>query len=151
MARPDPPAPDSDDYQVWKTQLAIPYTDGYLEATYGDLIQTFELGDLGDTCEAKTISSSIGGTTRYNKIGGAGTPVKAFTRTFQSFPRKNSSNAAGGEAYTFHTDIGSYTVRVGGDVQSLAKWLCSMESKVYGTLRVQTGSGAWYGPYSASV
>ena len=151
MARPDPPAVDSDEYKVWKTQLAIPYTDGYVEATYGDLIQTFDLGDMGDTCEAKTISSSVKEQTRYNKIGGTGKTILPFTRTFQSFPRKNSSNAAGGALYTFHTDIGTYSARVGGDVQAMAKWLCSMESKVYGTLRVQTGSGAWYGPYSATV
>ena len=151
MARPDPPAVDSDEYKVWKTQLAIPYTDGYVEATYGDLIQTFDLGDMGDTCEAKTISSSVKEQTRYNKIGGTGKTILPFTRTFQSFPRKNSSNAAGGALYTFHTDIGTYSARVGGDVQAMAKWLCSMESKVYGTLRVQTGAGAWYGPYSATV
>ena len=151
MARPDPPSVDTVEYDNWKTQLAVPYDGGYVEATYGNLVQTFDLAGQVSSCEAKSISSSVSGYSRTNTIGGTPKTISGYTRNFQSFPRKNSSNAAGGELYTMHTDIGTYTARVGGDVQDFAKWLCSMEEKVYGTLRVQTGHGAWYGPYSATT
>ena len=147
--RPNPPAVTEAEYQAWSRRGTVNYDGGYIEATYGDLIQTWTLGDT-DACAGVARAVVRTSTTRTNTIGGASTPVAGANYVYTAYPKRNSSLAAGGELYTIHTDIGSYTARVGGDIQTFVAYVCNNLNQLYGPISFQSSAGAWYGPFTTS-
>lgn len=147
--RPNPPAVTDAEYQAWSRRGTVNYDGGYIEATYGDLIQTWSLAE-SDACAGQARAVVRTSTTRTNTIGGASTPVAGANYVYTAYPKRNSSLAAGGDLFTVHTDIGSYTARVGGDVQTLIAYVCSNTNQLYAPISIQSSSGAWYGPFSPS-
>lgn len=150
LSRPAPPAVDSDEYKQWSKNLTITYEGGYIEATYGNLAQTLAVGPLAGSCQDVPVAVVRKSHPRVNRIGEAPIQIAEARFTYNKYPRRNSGNAAGGAAYTIHTDIGSYTARIGGDVQTFMAWACARSAQFFGPTSVQTGSGAWYGPISSS-
>ena len=147
--RPNPPAVTDAEYQAWSRRGTVNYDGGYIEATYGDLIQTWSLAE-SDACTGQSRAVVRTSTTRTNTIGGASTPVAGANYVYTAYPKRNSSLAAGGDLFTVHTDIGSYTARVGGDIQTLIAYVCSNTNQLYAPISIQSSSGAWYGPFSPS-
>jgi hypothetical protein len=147
--RPNPPAVTDAEYQAWSRQGTINYPGGYIEATYGDLIQTWSLAAT-DACAGQQRAVVRTSTTRVNTIGGVATPVAGANYVYTAYPKRNNSLAAGGELYTIHTDIGSYTARVGGDIQTFVAYLCDNLNQLYAPISFQSSHGAWYGPYTPS-
>ena len=150
LSRPEPPAVDSDEYKQWSKNLTIAYEGGYIEATYGNLAQTLAVGPLAGTCQDSPVAVVRKQHPRVNRIGEAAVQIAEARFTYNKYPKRNSGNAAGGAAYTIHTDIGSYTARIGGDVQTFMAWACARSSQFYSATSVQTGSGAWYGPITSA-
>ena len=146
--RPAVPDTDSDEDMMWRKEAAITYDGGYISATYGNLAQTFNLGQSLAACTSKTINRKAYTADRTNTIGGDSKKVTVGAGTYRKYNRKNGSLAAGGEPFTFVTDIGEYTARVGGDVQDCIKWICDNRSQMFGTLTVYSGRGAQYGPFA---
>ena len=147
--RPNPPSVTDAEYQAWSRRATVNYDGGYIEATYGDLIQTWSLGETS-ACAGQTVSVTRGQSSRTNTIGGATTTVAAVNYEYQAYPKRNSSLAAGGALFTIHTDIGSYTARVGGDVQTLIGYVCTITNQLYSAISIQSSNGSWYGPFAPS-
>ena len=145
--RPSPPDPNTDEDKMWRKEAAITYEGGYIVATYGNLAQTWNLGNTSAACSSVDVTRRSYTVQRTNTIGGATTSVSFPATTYRRYPRVNASVAAGGEEFTFVTDIGEYTARVGGDVQTVVDWICSNRSALYGTLSIFTNRGAQYGPF----
>ena len=148
--RPNPPAVDTDEYKRWAESLTIPYDGGYIEAAYGNLVQTIDVASLSQECQDKPVAITRKAHTRVNRIGDAPTPVAAASYVQNVYPKRNSSNAAGGDLYTVVTDRGSFTARVGGDVQDLMKWACAEKAGFYAPTVFATSNGAKYGPISST-
>jgi len=149
--RPNPPAVDSDEYKRWSEQLTVAYDGGYIEAAYGNLIQTLRFATIDAACADKPVAVVRKQHSRVNRIGDPATQIAEARFTYNKYPKRNSSLAAGGAAYTIHTDVGSYTARIGGDVQTFMAWACERKNEFYSDTSIQTGSGAWYGPISAAT
>ena len=147
--RPNPPAVTSPEYQAWSRVATLNYDGGYIEATYGDLIQTWSLGST-DACAGQARAVVRAASTRTNTIGMGSTPVAGANYVYTAYPKRNSSLAAGGDLFTIHTTIGSYTARVGGDVQGLIAYVCNKTNQLYDSISIQSSSGAWYGPFVPS-
>lgn len=144
--RPTPPSETSDEYLVWSKRATLNFQGGYIEAAYGDLIQTWSLGDSG-ACTGKEKDVDRAASSRTNTIGGFSTPVAASSYKYTIYPKRNSSLAAGGELFTIHTAVGSYTANVGGDVQTMIAYICTKTNQLYDPIQIQSSSGAWYGPF----
>ena len=145
--RPAVPETDSDEDMVWRKESAITFDGGYISATYGNLVQTWNLGQSLSTCSGVDVQRSAYTAKRANKIGDPKVDVSVPSSTYKRFPRKNGSLAAGGLPYTFVTDIGTYTARIGGDVETCVQWICDNRNTMYGTLTIYTNRGAQYGPF----
>lgn len=148
IGRPPIPGTETQEYVTWSQNWTINYDGGYIQSAYGNLAQTWDLGLVQESCTDLPVAVVRKAHNRVNSIGMDPTPVKEARFTYNKFPRRNSSLSAGGDAYTIHTDIGSYTARIGGDVQDFMKWACSNANITYGTTSIQTSHGAWYGPIS---
>ena len=149
--RPDVPQKESpEDYQ-WRKESAITYQGGYISATYGNLAQTFDMGKGLGVCSSVEVNRKAYTTSRTNKIGGDSKTVNVPSSTFKRFPRKNGGPAEGGGVYTFQTDVGNYTARVGGDVETAIQWICDNTDNMFGTLTVWTDRGAQYGPFARTT
>lgn len=144
--RPNPPSETSTDYKAWSKTATLNYNGGYIEAAYGDLIQTWSLGD-SSACSGQVRLVQRVTTNRVNTIGGDSTPVRAAIYSYTAYPKRNSSLAAGGDLYTIHTSVGTYTARVGGDVQAMIGYVCTKLNQLYDPISIQSSSGAWYGPF----
>ena len=147
--RPNPPAVTDPEYQAWSRRATVNYDGGYIKATYGDLIQTWSLGET-DACAGVATAVVRSASTRTNTIGGATTSVAGSNYVYTAYPKRNSSLAAGGDLFTIHTDIGTYTARVGGDVQTLIAYVCTNTNQLYSAISIQSSAGAWYGPFAPS-
>lgn len=149
--RPAPPAVDSDEYKQWTKDLTIAYDGGYIEAAYGNLVQTLRFATIDGACADTPVAVVRKQHPRVNRIGEAAVQIAEARFTYNKYPRRNSAGAAGGALYTIHTDIGSYTARIGGDVQTFMAWACERKNEFYSATSIQTGSGAWYGPISSAT
>ena len=145
--RPDPPAAGSEQEDRWAKDATIAFEGGYIKSAYGNLIQTWNLASVLSTCASTDVERAGYTASRTNTIGGSSKSVTVSASTYKKYNRRNGSLAAGGDAYTFVTDVGTYTARCSGDVQTVIKWICDNKDKQYGTLEVFTGRGAAYGPF----
>ena len=144
--RPEPPAVDTEAYDRWKQSATINFSGGYVEATYGNLIQTFE--DVASSGATGTRAVSRKKHDRVNTIGGAVTEVKATTYTQAVIPRRNSSGAAGGQPITIITPVGSYTARLGGNIEDFVAFIDDpAEVMVIDNMSFASERGAVYGPF----
>lgn len=151
LGRPPLPGTETAEYVTWAQQWTIAYDGGYIQSAFGNLAQTWDIAQISEACSEVPVAVIRKAHSRENSIGMGGTPVKEARFTYNKYPRRNSSSAAGGEPYTIHTDIGSYTARIGGDVQDFMKWACSKASITFGPTSIQTSHGAWYGPISSET
>lgn len=148
--RPNVPAADSAEYERWKRDATIAYPGGYLKATYGDLIQTFTMSGT-DACTATPVTVSRKAHSRVNTIGGDATPIDQKTFTYNRYPKRNGGQAAGGAVVTITTAVGSYTARLGGDIQTFHDWMCTNGiSQLYDPIEFTSDRGAHYGPYGST-
>ena len=146
--RPEVPAVGTDDYNRWKKESTITFDGGYIRATYGNLIQTFAMTG-SDACSAKAITYQRKAHQRTNTIGGDTREIEAVGVQFNKYPRRNSSGAAAGDLITITTSVGSYTARLGGDIQHFVEFLCSNSGKgqLYDPITFTSGRTAFYGPF----
>lgn len=151
LGRPPVPGTETQEYITWGQQWTIAYDNGYIQSAFGNLAQTWDIAQISEACSEVPVAVIRKSHTRVNSIGMDPTPVAGSTFTYNKYPRRNSSSAAGGDRYTIHTDIGSYTARIGGDVQDFMKWACSKKDIAFGPTSVQTSHGAWYGPISSET
>ena len=149
--RPNVPDTDTDEDKMWRKESAITFDGGYISATYGNLVQTFNLGQSLAACAGVYVDRNGYTADRTNKIGGTSKKVTVPASTYKRFPRKNGSLAAGGKPFTFVTDIGSYTARIGGDVETCVQWICDNRNSMYGTLTIYSDRGAQYGPFAQTT
>ena len=144
--RPTPPSVGTEEYDRWKRSATINFSGGYIEAAYGNLIQTF--ADLTSTGSTGTRSVTRKSHPRVNTIGGTPTQVAETTYTQSIIPRRNSSGAAGGQPITVNTPVGSYTARLGGNIEDFVAWVGdSIYVKVIDTMTFASERGATYGPF----
>jgi len=150
--RPDVPSVGTDDYNRWKKESTLNFPGGYITATYGNLIQTFAMTGTG-ACDGVQSSVSRRSHTRTNVIGGDSKTIGATSFTVTKYPKRNSTGAAAGQAITISTAVGSYSARLGGDIQDFAGWLCSDggKSQIYDTVNFTSGHGAHYGPFGPAA
>ena len=146
--RPDPPAINTPEYVIWSRDQSISFTGGTVTAAYGNLIQTFNLPGIADTCATTSKSVSVSGHTRTNTIGGASTVVAGYQYTRTQFNKKNSSLGAAGEPIIIRTDIGQYQARLTGSMTAFADWICKNTGLLYSEVTVYSPSGAAYGPFT---
>ena len=149
--RPTIPDAGSDEEKRWSKMSTITYDGGYIRSQYGNFVQTWNVAGQNLTCSSATqVTRSAYTASRTNKIGGASTSVSVPSSTYTKYARKNGSGAAGGDPFYFQTDIGGYSVRVGGDIQTLISYICANTNTQFGTLTTFSNRGAIYGPFSAS-
>ena len=150
--RPEVPSVGTDDYNRWKKESTLTFTGGYLTASYGNLIQTFAMTG-GDACSAKEITYTRKKHTRTNTIGGDSKDIESVAVKFNKYPRRNSSGAAAGDLITVTTSVGSYTARLGGDIQAFIAFLCSDSGKgqLYDPIEFTSGRTAFYGPFGPAA
>ena len=151
VSRPSPPEVDSDEDKMWRKESAITFDGGYISATYGNLTQTWNLGGSLGGCASVDVERAGYTANRANKIGGDVKKVTVSAGTYKRFPRKNGSLAAGGQPFTFVTDIGVFTARVGGDVETCIQWICDNRTNLFGTLTIYSDRGAQYGPFGTTT
>ena len=151
VERPTPPDFDSDEDKMWRKERTLTYTDGYVVALYGNLIQTFNLGQLTSACLSTNVPRKAYNVNRVNKIGEASTPVSYPSATYKRFNRRNASLASAGGIYTFITDIGLYEARVAGDIQHLIDFVCTNRASLYGPLTILSERSAEYGPFNTVI
>ena len=149
--RPDVPDAGSDLEDRWAKESTIAFEGGYIKSAYGNLVQTWNLEGLNTICDAIEVDRKGYTVNRELTIGMGSKQVTYAPTTYKRFPRRNGSSAAGGEAMTFVTDIGEYTARVSGDVQTVIQWICDNTDKQFGTLEIYTNRGAFYGPFGLSL
>ena len=149
--RPEIPAAGTDVEDRWAKEATIAFDGGYIKSAYGNLAQTWNLKGLVDVCNSKDINRTSYSVSRTLTIGGGSKTVSYPAKVYKKFPRRNGSLAAAGDSYTFVTDVGTYTARVSGDVQTAIKWICDNVDKQFGTLEVFTGRGAVYGPFGQDI
>ena len=145
--RPNPPEIGSDIDQLWRKERAISYSGGYISASYGNLVQTFSMGDGDIACDSTEVTTTVKSHPRVLTIGGTATTIAQFSKNYKVFPGKTSSNAAGGESIRIVTDIGEYEARMGGDVQTMVQYLCDNKGSMYGPVYVYSARGKEYGPF----
>lgn len=146
--RPNPPVAGTDEYERWKRTSTLNFPGGYVEATYGNLIQTFSMAGT-EACTGTSVSVSRSAHTRTNTIGGASIPIAQNTFTYNKYPKRNSGGAAGGDVITITTSVGSYDARLGGDIQTFVGWLCGNgTSQLYDAIEFTSPRGAHYGPFA---
>lgn len=146
--RPNPPSVGTDEYERWKRSATINYEGGYLEAAYGNLVQTF--ADFSTAGVIGTRQVSVKEQQRVNTIGGASKTILPFTYTSKVIPRRNSSGAAGGLPITIVTPVGSYTARLGGNIEDLVTFLSdATKIEVIDSMSFASTRGAVYGPFLA--
>ena len=149
--RPDVPDAGTELEDRWAKESTIAFEGGYIKSAYGNLVQTWNLEGLTTTCDAITVDRAGYTVNRELTIGMGGKQVTYAPASYKRFPRRNGGGAAGGEAMTFVTDVGEYTARVAGDVQTLIQWVCDNKDKQFGTLEIYTNRGAFYGPFGLSL
>ena len=149
--RPTVPDAGTELEDRWAKESTIAYEGGYIKSAYGNLVQTWNLESLTTTCSAISVDRKSYSVNRTLTIGGPSATVNYAAKSYNRYPRRNGGGAAGGEAMTFVTDIGQYTARVSGDVQTLIKWVCDNKDKQFGTLEIYTNRGAFYGPFGLSL
>ena len=148
LTRPTPPAASTDEYTRWKKESTLNFPGGYLTATYGNLIQTFTMSGT-DACSGTQVDSTRKAHSRTNTIGGASISVAQAQYSYTKYPKRNGGNAAGGQPITVVTSVGSYTARLGGDIQDLVGWLCGNgTAQLYDAIEFVSPNGAHYGPFS---
>ena len=151
VQRPEPPTPGSSDDQRWRKEQAISWDGGSITATWGNLVQTWNLDTLNYICqEAKDVTVTVKAHTRVNTIGGNSTNVSGTTYTKKVYPKKNSSSGAAGEIVRIVTDVGEYTARLTGPMELFAKFACANVSSQFGSITIYSPRGASYGPISAA-
>ena len=149
--RPTPPAAGTEEEDRWARQSTIAFEGGYIKSAYGNLVQTWNVPGINAACDAVDVNRAGYSVERELTIGMGSKTVSYPASTYKRFPRRNGSSAAGGEAWTFVTDIGKYTARVTGDVETVVQWICDNQSIQFGTLEIYTGRGAFYGTFGQSV
>ena len=146
--RPSVPEAGTDEYDRWKRSSTMNFPGGYVESSYGNLIQTFAMTNT-DSCSGEQVNVSRTSHQRVNTIGGESKTIGAKTFTYTKYPKRNSGGAAGGEVITITTSVGSYTARLGGDIQSFVSWLCGNgTSQLYDSIEFTSPRGAHYGPFA---
>ena len=150
--RPEVPAVNTDDYNRWKKESTLNFSGGYLTSAYGNLVQTFGMTGSG-ACSGVEQSISRRAHTRTNVIGGDAQNIGATSFTVTKYPKRNSTGAATGELITVTTSVGSYTARLGGDIQSFVAFLCSDNGsgQLYDPIEFTSGRNAHYGPFGPST
>lgn len=147
VERPTPPTPGTEEYARWRKEGTINFSGGYLEATYGNLAQTFAMTNT-DACDFTTVNVNVRSHQRVNTIGEGARTIGGHSYTKRSFPGRNSSLAAGGQPITIITDIGSYTARLGGKIEDFAAWLCGDGAgQLMGSISFMSSRGRNYGPF----
>lgn len=149
--RPTPPAAGSAEEDRWARDSTIAFPGGYIKSAYGNLVQTWNISAGLAACSSVDVNRSAYSVSRTNTIGGASKTVNYSATTYKRFPGRNGSSAAGSEVWTFVTDLGSYTARVGGDVQTVVQYMCDQQNQQFGTLEVYSSRGKHYGPFSATT
>ena len=147
-SRPEVPTVGTDDYNRWRKESTLNFPGGYITATYGNLVQTFGM-TATDSCTATEVSYTRKQHTRTNKIGGDSKTIDSVAVKFNKYPKRNSSGAAAGEPITVTTSVGSYTARLGGDIQTFVAYLCSDSGRgqLYDPIEFASSRGAHYGPF----
>lgn len=149
--RPTPPNPGTDEYTRWSRESTLNFPGGYLKASYGNLIQTFAMTGT-DACSGTDVTVSRKSHSRTYTIGGAAQTISQANFTYKKFPKRNGGGAAGGDPITVTTAVGSYTARLGGDIQDLVSYLCgSGQSQMYDSVEFTSRNGAHYGPFGPST
>ena len=145
---PTPPQAGTDEYTRWTKESTLNFPGGYITATYGNLIQTFSMTGT-DACDGTTVSVTRKAHDRVNTIGGSSTPIAQKNFSYKKYPKRNGGSAAGGELITITTSVGSYTARLGGDIQDLVGWLCGNGTgQLYSSIDITSPNGAHYGPFA---
>lgn len=146
-----PDAGTVEDFQ-WRRELTLPYANGSITATRGNLEQTLYIrGATVSYCGAPSQVITRTGSQRTNTIGGATTLVKGSTFTLKKFPSAPRGQAAGGQPVTIITGVGSYTARVSGSLQALVNYFCAYESAIFDWVQIVSEHGTVYGPIGPSV
>jgi len=148
VTRPNPPAINTDEYTRWSKERAISFDGGTLTATYGNLIQTFSLDEIGFSCNPPTKSVTVPATTVTRVIGGASTQRASYQYTKKQFNKKNSSLAAAGQPVRIITAVGEYTARLTGSMEALATFMCANGAALYDAVYIYSPRGAEYGPFT---
>ena len=146
--RPEVPQAGTDEYDRWKRISTLNFPGGYVEAAYGNLIQTFTMGGT-DACSGTDVSVSRRTHPRVTTIGGPSKQIEAKSFVYKKYPKRNAGGAAGGEVITITTSVGSYDARLGGDIQTFVGWLCGNGTQqLYDAIEFTSPRGAHYGPFS---
>lgn len=144
----DPPEAGSTKEDQWAKEMSLNFDGGYIKSAYGNLAQTWVVDNMVFDEEDLEVDRASYSVTRNLKIGALGKKVDFPAKTYRRYPRRNASNAAGGDIWTFETEVGTYTARVSGDVQSAIRFIESNRAYQRGSLWVYTGRGAQYGPFN---
>lgn len=148
VQRPTPPAAGTDEYDRWTRSSTLNFPGGYVESAYGNLIQTFTMTNT-DACSGTNVNVSRSSHQRVNTIGGQSKTIGAKTFTYKKYPKRNGGGAAGGEVITITTSVGSYTARLGGDIQDFVGWLCGNGTgQLYDAIEFTSPRGSHYGPFA---
>ena len=149
--RPAVPDFDSDEDKMWRKDRTLTYANGYIVAKYGDLVQTFNIGQLGSGCLSVDVPRKSYVAQRTNVIGGETKSITYPSRTYKRFNRRNASLASAGNPFTFITDIGLFEARVTGDIQHLITFICDNRTSLYGPITLLSPTSAEYGPFSTVI
>ena len=135
----------------WAKEMSLNFEGGYIKSAYGNLAQTWVVDNMLFLTDAIDVDRAGYTATRNLKIGTLGKQVTTPPSTYKRYPRRNSSSAAGGEIWTFETEVGTYTARVAGDVQDVIEFIEANTSFQRGALWVYTDRGAQYGPFNQTI
>ena len=121
---------------------SITMSRGNAKSIFGETFAPLDGGPVETSVSVKSHS-------RTRVIGGASTPISAYTYSYQQWPTSLASNAAAGTVILMEWDgsDGVFTARVTGPMADAATYFAANVTK---TLAFRTQRGTKYGPFSGN-
>ena len=146
--RPTPPQAGTPEYTRWSQDASLTYDGGSVTAAYGNLVQTFAEGAIGNKCAPSTKQVNVSSTTVTNTIGGTTSQRAGYAYTRKQWNKQNSSQAAGGLPIVIKTDLGEFEARLHGSMTALNEWLCANPLALFDSVWIYSPRDAQYGPFN---
>lgn len=146
--RPTPPDEGTETHELWCRDQSVAYPGGTITTAYGNLVQVWAAGEIPPATVPTAINRKQYTAKRRLNYNDAAVDVNVPAKTYNKYPRHNSSLAAAGTVFTFATDDGDFTARVTGDIQDLIQWISENRMTQYVNFTVYSNRGASYGPFT---
>ena len=128
----------------------INFPGGALSAARQTLANMFPQGGYVRACDSEVVQRSRRSYTRTEYVGATSKVVEPNDWEFVKYPYITKSISKGGQAIKVRIQGTDWTMRLSGNLASLADFFCAQGDKnnLNGTISFISERGSFYGPYS---